>query len=117
MKVLLVTSQITFVPNNDQVLFDELLEKTNSHIAGLVLIQNFSFDLIFKTVWLYSMGCTNFATTLVKNIVALPFQKREKLFKKRGLPVFQIRNMNDFKMISWIKKNKVYFIFQNDKLD
>jgi len=109
-KVLLVTSQITYVPNNDQILFDKLLEKVNPAIAGLVLIQNFSFDLILKTIWLYGMGCTNFATTLFKNIVGLPFQKREKVFKKRKLPVFQAKTMNDPKIVSWVKKNKIDLI-------
>lgn len=110
MKVLLVTSQITYVPNNDQIFFDELLERATPHIGGLVLIENFSFDLILKIVWLYAMGCTNFATTLIKNIVALPFQRREKVFKKRVLPVFRVKTMNDYKMASWVKKNKIDLI-------
>lgn len=110
MKVLLVTSQITFVPNNNQIFFDELLKKANSHITGLVTIQNFSLDLIPKVIWLYWMGCTNFATTLIKNILDLPFQKRERIFKKRELPVFQVKSMNDPKIVNWIKKDKIDLI-------
>lgn len=110
MKVLIVTSQITFVPNNDQIFFDKLLKKADSHIAGLVIIQNFSLDLVPKIIWLYWMGCTNFATTLVKNILALSLQKREKLFKKRELPIFRIKDMNDLKMVNWVKKNKIDLI-------
>lgn len=110
MKVLIVTSQITFVPNNDQIFFDKLLKKADSHIVGLVIIQNFSLDLVPKIIWLYWMGCTNFATTLVKNIVALSLQKREKLFKKRELPIFQIKDINVLEMVNWIKKNKIDLI-------
>ena len=110
MKILLVTSQITFVPNNDQIFFDELLKKANSHIAGLALIQNFSVDLIFKIIWLYGIGCTNFAATLIKNMVNLLLRRREKLFKNRHLPVFQVKSMNDRKIVSWVKKNKLDLI-------
>jgi len=110
MRILIVTSQITFVPNNDQIFFDELLKKANSHIVGLVIIQNFSLDLFPKIIWLYWMGCTNFATSLVRNILDLPFQKRERAFKKIKHPVFQAKNINDPRIVSWIKKNKIDLI-------
>lgn len=110
MKVLLVTSQITFVPNNDQDFFNELLEKVTPHIAGLMVVKNFSFDLILKIIWLYTRGCTNFATTLLKNIAGLPLQKRERIFKKRDIPVFRFKSMNNPKIVSWIKKNEIDLI-------
>lgn len=107
MKVLFVTSQITFVPNNDQIFFDELLKRVTPHIAGLILIENFSFDLILKIIWLYIMGCTNFATILLKNIVDLPIQRREEVFRKKKIPVFQSKSMNSPKIVTWVKKNKI----------
>ena len=38
MRVLLVTSQVTYIPNNYRGILDALFEKSAQHIAGLVLL-------------------------------------------------------------------------------
>lgn len=110
MKILIVTSQITYVPNNCQKFFDELMKNNSEHISGLVVLQNLSFDIIAKISWLYSIGCSNFATTLLKNYLMLFVQKREKLFNKQNLPIFKLKSMNDPVIVDWVRKNNIDLI-------
>lgn len=110
MKILLVTSQITYIPNNCLDFLSEVMNKNSKHIVGLVLINNLSFDLLPKTLWLYGMGCTNFANTLIRNTYELLLGKRERLFRKNSLPVFKVNSMNDPKIIDWVKENEINLI-------
>lgn len=107
MKVVFVTSEVTYVPKNCLLFFDEVLKNNPSKIAGLIIIKNNSFDLLVKTIWLYALGCKNFASCLIRNIIKLPLEKREHLFKKNNLPVLKVKNINDPKIINWIKKNEI----------
>lgn len=110
MKILIVTSEITYIPDNCQDLFDELMKNNREHIAGLVILQNITFSLFLKTLWLYTLGCSNFATTLLKNTLRLPLQAREKHFRKHNLPVFRLTTMNDPFIIEWVKKENIDLI-------
>lgn len=110
MKILLVTSQITYIPNNCLDFLSEVMSKNSQHIAGLVVLKNLSIDLLPKTLWLYGMGCTNFANTLIRNTYELFLRKRESLFRENNLPVFKLSSMNDPKIINWVKENKIDLI-------
>lgn len=110
MKIILVTSQITYIPNNCLDFLSEVMSKNSKHIVGLVLINNLPFDLLPKTLWLYGMGCTNFANTLIRNTYELLFGKRERLFRKNNRAVFKVNSMNDPKMIDWVKENEIDLI-------
>ncbi len=110
MKILLVTSQITYVPNNCLDFLNAVFTKNSQQIAGVVLLENFSFDLLPKILWLYGIGCTNFANTLIRNIYDLFLGKRENLFRKNNLPVFKLKSMNDTTIINWVKENKIDLI-------
>lgn len=110
MKVLLVTSQITYVPNNCQDFLDKILENNATDIAGLVILQNFSLNLVPKILWLYRISCINFANTLSHNMFELLFDKREKLFKKNDIPVFKLKNINDSQVVNWVKENNIDLI-------
>lgn len=110
MKIIIVTSEVTFVPKNCQLFFNEVLNSNSSNIAGLIIIKNVSLGLLPKIIWLYALGCKNFAGCLIRNIVELPLEKREHLFKKNNLPVLKVSNINDPKIINWIKENKIDLI-------
>jgi len=110
MKVIFVTSEVTYVPKNCLLFFDEVLKNNPSKIAGLIIIKNNSLDLLPKSMWLYALGCKNFASCLIRNIMELPLKKRERIFKKNNLPVLKVKNINDPKIINWIKKNKIDLI-------
>jgi len=105
MKIVLVTSQITYVPENSFDFYEELLKKNSSSIAGLFIVKNLSFSLLAKIAWLYIMRCNNIASTLARNVLGLPNKKVEGLFRKYNLPVIKLKSVNDKKIIEWIKTN------------
>lgn len=107
MKVLLVTSQVTYVPRNQLRLLEYLLENNRDSVAGLVLVRTLSFKLLLRIAGLYLSGCWRIANCLLRNAISLPFDKRVKLFKRAGLPVMKVGTMNQVQMIDWIKSNQV----------
>lgn len=110
MKVLVVTSDVTYVPQNQQILFEELFARAASHIAGLVVLKVVSPSLIKQIASLYLVGCTNFASCLTKNILHLPLKRRESLWESRNLPVLKTASMNDPIIISWVESNNIDLI-------
>lgn len=106
MKIVLVTSQITYVPENSFDFYEELLRKNSASIAGLFIVRNLSFSLLIKIAWLYIMRCNNIANTLARNVLGLPNKKIERLFGRYNLPVIKLSSVNDRKIINWIKTNQ-----------
>ncbi len=107
MKALLVTSEVTYVPQNCAATFDAIFEHAASHLAGLVIIKGFSIHLLKQVAWLYFLGCRHVAHVLVRNILELPLRKRETIFERHGLPILRVKNINEPWVIRWIKRNGV----------
>lgn len=110
MKTLLVTSEITYVPNNYRDALDEVLKTAAPHIAGVVLVKVVSLRVLRQVAVLYLMGCTRTANTLSRNIIELPSKKTESLFQKYDLPVLRTRTMNDPKIMEWVRRNDIDLI-------
>ena len=110
MRVLLVTSQVTYIPNNYRGILDALFEKSAQHIAGLVLLTTLNSTWLKKLAGLYAYGCYRIANTATRNILALPKNERAGLFEKRGLPVLRAESMNDTATIEWVKSQDIDMI-------
>lgn len=110
MKTLIVTSDVTYVPHNQQPLFEELFSGAASHIAGLIVLDVVSANLFKQIAGLYFSGCTNFANCLVRNIIHLPLKKREALWKAHGSPILRARSMNEPRIIQWVRENNIDLI-------
>ena len=89
MKVLLVTSDVTYTPRNYADVFETLLEQAGEHIAGLVVLKGFSWNLIKRTTGLYSIGCTRLAGTLTRNMLGLLLSSRRP--RPRPCPCLGVR--------------------------
>lgn len=107
MKTLVVTSQVTYIPDNYAAPLYELLKSSRHHLAGVVLLENLSASLLKNLGALWASGCTGLATHLTKNILELPIKKREKACTDAGVPVFSAQSMNDPEMIRWVKENQI----------
>ena len=114
MKIVLVTSQITYVPENSFDFYEELLKKNSSSIAGLFIVKNLSFSLLAKIAWLYIMRCNNIASTLARNVLGLPNKKIERLFAKYNTPTVKLNSVNDRKIIDWIKVKQIDLVINFD---
>jgi methionyl-tRNA formyltransferase len=107
MKVLLVTSEITYVPGNNLGLFEDLCQRTSSHLAGLVLLKVPTLDVLRTAAWLYLAGAHRTAMTLARNTADLPRRRREKLFGQWGIPVLRARSANEAWLGDWIAGNRI----------
>lgn len=110
MKVLLVTSDITYVPRNYADVFERLLDGAGEHIAGLVLLKEFPWNLIKRTAGLYATGCTGLASALTGNMFRLLLNCRGKLFRKLHLPVKRAATMNSPEMRGWVREQHIDLI-------
>jgi folate-dependent phosphoribosylglycinamide formyltransferase PurN len=110
LKALLVTSDITYLPRNYADVFETLLDRAGEHIAGLVVLKEFSWSLIKRTAGLWATGCTGLAGALTGNMFALPLKRRDKLFGQKQLPVKRAATMNSPQMGQWIRDRHIDLI-------
>ncbi len=107
MRVLIITSQVTYIPGNQQQLFERLFDKAGQYISGVVVVKNTSLGLVGQTLWLYSVKCPRTASHTLKNIVSLVQRKKKALCKRRGIPLLEATSANDPKVTEWIKQNGI----------
>jgi methionyl-tRNA formyltransferase len=107
MKIVIVTSQITYVPENSFEFYEKLLEAKSSSVSGLFVVKNLSFGLIGKIAWLYGMNCNHLANTLSRNIMELRNKKIENLFEKYNIPITKINSVDDKKFIDQIRAEQI----------
>lgn len=110
LKVVLVTSQVTYMPQNYLHLFEELLQLSATHIHALILLKNCDRSTLLSTLGLPFLGAKRIGAQLAKNMMELPLKKREKLFMSYGIPTYGFNSMNDQKAIDYIKREKIDLI-------
>ena len=104
MRVLLVTSQVTYIPGNYIELFEEVIQRCRKHICGLLILKNLDMGLLKTTAGLFYLGAKGVGKSLVKNIATLPQKSRENLFAENGLPVYTSDNINSEATIEMLKE-------------
>jgi len=110
MKIILVTSQITYIKDNYLNLLGPFFKSNYKQIAGLIILKNFSIDLMLKALALRFTGAPNMSKTLIKNMTQLHLKKREKLCAEYGIPVRSFLSMNESRAINWVKELDVDLI-------
>ena len=110
MNVVLVTSRVTYIPDNYYGLFSEVLKNYPQGIKALVLLDNFDFSILKNIIGLRFLGAPRMSSTLLENVLKLHQKKREKLFENLNIPVLSFKSMNDPKALSWIKENNIDLI-------
>lgn len=108
MRVLLVTSQCTYVKDNYYSLLKKLADKhvlkDKDLICGVVFIRTASFSLFLKAMFLMLIGVRSLSLTLIRNMISsLLFDRRKRLFRSMDVPVFLINNINDKEAVEVIK--------------
>jgi len=99
MRVLLVTSESTYVRDNYLSLLQKLTDKKNLpenvEIIGLAIVKTVSFSLLFTVMKLFAIGVWGISSALLKNMIASKISDpRSGLFKSLGLPVLKLENIN-----------------------
>lgn len=109
-KVLFVTSQLTYLPRNYQDLFVSFFKQSKVDVVGLVLLKNLDSSLLKSVIGLRYLGAKKIQRELIKNILFLPKKIREKMFIKRGIEVKSFKNINDVDAIKWVQSKNVDII-------
>lgn len=108
LRVIFVTSQVTYVPRNYEDLFSEFFKHVEDvEVAGLILLNNLDLPLLKSVAGLKYLGANKVQRTLCKNIFTLPLKKREKIFKKRNIEVKSFKTMNDKEAVEWVKSKNI----------
>ncbi len=109
MKIILVTSDATYVKDNYLSLIKALTSKENLpggvEISALILIKTVSAKLFYKMIGLMFLGVFSLSAALIKNMQrALFCDERKKHCAALNIPVFKFSNINNSDAIAKIKE-------------
>lgn len=103
MKTLLVTSDITYLPQNAAQFFYELTPESKNYIDAILFLEIPKRNLLKSILFLYLAKCFNMATMLLKNLLTLPVDKRIKLAKEKNIPIYYAKSINSPEIIQWLQ--------------
>lgn len=103
MKALLVTSEITFVPDNYAAMVQGMADCPQ--IGGLMIIKNTSFALVYKALGLMLAGAPRFGMTLLKNYFK-GSKKHDEAYRSAGKPVWKVETVNSEEALGIIRESK-----------
>ena len=113
MKFILVTSEVTFVPENYNLFLQSLfynLSDDCSQIDALVVLQNNSIKLVLQGIVLMIIGARKIGFNLIKNSIRARSRDHENIASSFGIKTLYFKNPNDPKFIEYVKENKIDMI-------
>ncbi len=103
MNVVLMTSNVTFVPKNYYDFLESLLERSAPLIKGVVFIDNIDLKLIKTIFGLWTLGCTGMARQLSENLLLNPIDARKRLLAKYKIPYIYSKSANFPEVAEFLK--------------
>lgn len=113
MKILVVTSQVTFVPKNYNLFLESLFSDLNEDkdtMEALIILKNSSPKLLFSGMALLIAGARNTGFNLIKNYFSSLFFDHQKIADKYGVKTLYFNNPNDASFIDYVKKSNIDLI-------
>ncbi len=110
MKVLLVSSLLTYMPRNYLDLFESLLREVPDYVHGLVLLDNLDHKVLKSIVGLPLLGANRVFAELATNIAKLPLRERERLMERSQKKVYKIKTMNSKEALEIVLENNIDLI-------
>lgn len=113
MKILVVTSEVTFVPENYNLFLEGLLSKislTEGVSIELVILKNNSPALAFKGALLALMGARHIGFHLMKNTFKAAFKDRAYLAGKYNIAIHTFENPNSADFLNFVKEHQTDLI-------
>lgn len=110
MKILLVTSEVTFVPENYNLFLEEFFEGIKEEKGvqvELALFKNNSFLLCLRGFALMAMGAKSIGYHLLRNSIKARFKDRDALCSKHGIKIVEFQGPNTPEFIDYVKKNEI----------
>ncbi len=114
LNILIVTSQVTYVPNNYQVLLKHLIEDLEGfeqiNLKAVVSLKSIDSSLFKKILGLPLLGVFDLGKNLLLNLLQHKLGKRAKLLRNKGITHLQFEDLNQKEALHWIKENKIDLI-------
>ena len=108
MKIAIVTSEVTYIPQNYNALIGELLSLSNVKI--LINLSNRSPTLALKGIGLIALGAKKIGLQLIKNTIEPQTKLRKQLCIKNNITYLRFNSINDPQVIKAIKENEIDLI-------
>jgi folate-dependent phosphoribosylglycinamide formyltransferase PurN len=106
MRIILVTSDLTYVPKNYNDVFEYVINKTSQHLAGIVIVKINKLSVLAKVPYLYFAGGNNMAHTLIRNLADALLGRKRKFLAESKIPFVFANSINDERTIVWLKSLK-----------
>ncbi len=109
MRTVLVTSSLTFVPEN----YDRMVCEMAKHpdIVGLIVLDNKNLFTVFKALALVlTFSAPRLGLTLLKNYFGLSQERRTKAFTELGKKNWTLKNINSPEALKIISDEKIDLI-------
>ena len=103
MKVVLVTSDITYVPDNYNDVLEHVVQCCAPHLAGVMLITIPTASVAARVPYLYAAGCTAIAGTLSRNMYDSWNHTKQHILRKAEVPCMSVHDINDAHAKTWLK--------------
>jgi methionyl-tRNA formyltransferase len=102
MKALLVTSRVTFVPEN----YDALVCGMAEHplIGGLLELDNAELSLVLKGLGLAALGARKIGLHLLRNQLGSSCTRRQLAYESRGKGYYRLSSMNSPEAIDLVRQ-------------
>lgn len=110
LRILFVTSRVTYMPDNYLELFKSFLDMRSDWVKGLVLLDNLDKKTIIQTLGLPLLGAKKIGLQLLKNIFSLPLNEREELFEEYKIPTLVWPSMNCNQALDYVQRHKIDLI-------
>jgi len=108
LNIAIVTSEVTYIPQNYNALIGELLGLGNVRL--FINLSNRSPSLIIKGLGLIAFGAKKIGLQLIKNTVYPKTILRKNLCHKNKIKYFSFDSINEAEVIQIIKENKIDLI-------
>jgi len=106
MKIILVTSDLTYAPKNYNDVFEYVINNASQHLAGVVIVKISKISVFAKVPYLYFARCNNMANTLIRNLADTLSGRKRKFLTELKIPFVFVNSINDERTISWLKSIK-----------
>ncbi len=106
MKIILVTSDLTYTPENYNDVFEYVINNVSQHLAGVVIVKINKISVLAKIPYLYFTGCNNMANTLIRNLADVLSGRKRKFLAELKIPFVFANSINDERTVAWLKSMK-----------
>lgn len=103
MRIVLVTSELTYTPHNYLNVLSQVLVRAHPHIVAVVLVRYPLMRATLSVPYLLGLGCAGLATTLARNVVSTLRHSKSAFLSQQGIPTLSVSDINEPAALAWLR--------------